>query len=179
MIRWFIKRPHAIDQFRKRAAFPDDTDSVVLEGELRKYLDEVAQDPAHFLKGLRDNQFALRIAVPGRNVVYAIAQTFVGDDYDYSIPTVLTQGMYQAWSRDGRLSDISELPPEKRELPVLKKTLFLYYVNGKGPIINEYTQEDIPTQIAALLEQGIPLKSIKVLREVPTKLDVRLLEITR
>lgn len=178
-MRWFIKRPHAIDQFRKRGAFPDDTDSVILEGELRKHLDEAARDQSRFLKGLRDNQFAVRIAVQGRNVVYAIVQTFTGDDYDFSVPTVLTQAMYQAWSKDGKLSDISELPPEKRELPVLKQTLFLYYVNGKGPVINEYTKDDIPAQIAALLEQGIPMKNIKVLREVATKLDVQLLDITR
>jgi len=178
-MRWFIKRPHAIDQFRKRAAFPDDMDSVVLEGELRKHLDDAAQDPSRFLKGLRDNQFAVRVAVQGRNVVYAIVQTFSGDDYDYSVPTVLTQAMYQSWSKDGKLSDIGELPPEKRELPVIKQTLFLYYVNGKGPVLNEYTKDDIPRQIGILLEQGIPMKSIKVLKEVPTRLDVQLLDVTR
>lgn len=178
-MRWYIKRPHAIDQFRKRAAFPDDTDTIILEGELRKHLDVVAQNPNNFLKGLQNNQFALRIAVPNRNVIYAIVQTFTGGDYDFSVPTVLTQAMYQSWSKDGKLSDVSELPPEKREFPTLKQTLFLYHVNGKGPIINEYTKDDIPAQVTALLEQGISMKNIKVLKEVQTRLDVQLLDVTR
>lgn len=171
-MRWFIKRPHAVDQFRRRAAFPDDTDNVILETELRKYLDDAAQSSDRFLKGARENQFAIRIAVPGRNVVYAIVQEFTGDDYDYIVPTVLTQSMYQSWSKDGKLGDVSELPPEKRELPVIKETYYVYYVNGKGSVLNEYLKEDVPKRIAELLEQGIPMKSIKVLKEVPIKLDV-------
>ena len=178
-MRWFIKRPHAVEQFRQRAAFPDDMDSTALEGVLRKHLDEATQDTTHFLRGLQHNQFAVRLTVPGRNVVYAIVQTFIGDDYDYSVPTVLTQGMYQAWSKDGKLGNIGDLSAEKRELPVLKKTLYLYYVNGKGPVINEYTADDIPHQVALLLEQGIPMRSIKVLKEVPTRLDVQLLDTTQ
>lgn|SRR5512136_1762391 len=172
-MRWFIKRPHAVDQFRRRAAFPDDSDNVILETELRKYLDEAAVAPdRNFLRGTRENQFAVRIAVPGRNIVYAIIQEFIGDDYDYIVPTVLTQTMYQSWSKDGRLGDVSDLPTEKRELPVLKETLYIYYVNGKGPVLNEYLKDDISRRIAELIEDGIPLKSIKVFKEVPIKLAV-------
>jgi hypothetical protein len=36
--RWFIRRPHAIDQLRERAGYPADADNTIMETELRREL---------------------------------------------------------------------------------------------------------------------------------------------
>jgi hypothetical protein len=64
--------------------------------------------------------------------------------------------------------------PEKKELPTVKPTLFIVHQNGKGLVVHEYMADEVTDQVLQLVEAGIPFKSIKVLREIPLKLDVRL-----
>jgi hypothetical protein len=173
-MKWFIKRPHAIEQFRARAGFPENADSVLLETELRRVLD--ALNDADLKQGCREGELAAKVAIEGRNVVYAIIKPAKNKDYNYTVPTVITATMYEAWAKDGRLGDLSELPVEKKKLPDLKPRLYLRHPNGDGqPHFHEYCVDDIPEQVAKLLDAGVAPKDIKVLKEIPFKIDISLL----
>ncbi|MAG64672.1 MAG: hypothetical protein CMK74_02190 [Pseudomonadales bacterium] len=178
MPKWFVRRPHALLQFGKRAKHPS-SDPAELEAILRTALDAVGAHSENFKQGVREREFALRIALDKCEVVYAIVKDAADDkDYDYVVPTVLTQEMYQSWCKDGKLGTVQDLPITKRELPQIKATLYLRYTdrregNGTPPPAHflEFIAEDIPDQLIRLLDEGIPLNDIKVLQEVPVDLQ--------
>lgn len=178
-IQWFIRRPHVLDRLREHAGFPKDADSVAIETELRRALDEAAENQEkNFLKGCKPDQYAVRVAIPGRNVVYAILKKPANNaqkSYDYIVPTVLTVEMYQTWTEDGKLGTIEELPAERRTLPKLKPQLCLRWSNGNGKDHwGDYCADDVPEQIRQLIGKGVKRETIKVYKEIPFKINVSL-----
>lgn len=199
MAHWFIRRPHAIERFKLRGGYPAETDDTILESELRKALND-AEAKQQFVKGCRPDEFAVRIVIPNRNTVYAIVKPTPGQDYSHYIPTVLTKAMYQTWHdeidfkepHDPKLTPFETVPEaytnknprEKlvKELPS-KPTLFISYKiikdNEVVEITNEFLAEDVGAQVAKLMEEGVLFKNIKVLREIPLKIDIKLNGFTR
>jgi hypothetical protein len=177
-LQWFIRRPHALERLREHAGFPKDADTVTMETELRRALDEAAKNKEkNFLKGCKPDQLAVRVAIPGRNVVYAILQNPSSSQksYDYIVPTVLTVDMFQSWTEDGKLGSIEDLPAEKRALPKLKPQLCLRWSNGDGKEHwGDYCADDVPEQIRALIGKGVKRETIKVYKEIPFKINVSL-----
>lgn len=183
-LQWFIRRPHAIDRVREYVGFSPATDDTVVEDELRCALDEAAKDPdKNFLNGCKPGEHVVRIALPHRNVVYAVLRKPNGEDkvYDYLVPTVLTTEMYQAWTLNGKLGNIGDLNPiePKTPLPVYKPQLCMRWANGDGKDHwGNYCLEDVPEQIKQLLLQGVTKDAIKVYKEVPFEIHVSLKGIT-
>ena len=177
-MQWFIRRPHALDRLREYAGFPGDADSVAMETELRRALDEAAENQKkNFLEGCKHDQFAVRVAIPGRNVVYAILKkpNNAEKNYDFVVPTVLTVEMFQSWTKAGKLGTLEELPPQKRPLPKLKPQLCLRWSTGDGrDHWGDYCADDIPEQIRKLIGQGVKREDIKVYKEVPFRIEVSL-----
>jgi hypothetical protein len=178
-LKWFIRRPHVVDQLRERAGYPADADSVAMETELRRELDKAAENPEkNFLEGCKKEQFAVRVAIPGRNVVYAILKTPSNGNqksYDYIVPTVLTTEMYDTWNKDGKLGSVADIAVEKRPLPKLKPHLHLRWHNGDGKEhFGDYCVDDVPDQIRQLLNKGVKRETIKVYKEIPFQINVSL-----
>lgn len=183
-LQWFIRRPHAIERMREHAGFSKDADSVMMETELRKALDEAAKNTTkNFLNSCKPDQYAVRVAIPGRNVVYAILKKPNDNQkgYDYIVPTVLTMEMFQSWTKDGKLGSIEELHGngERRPMPVLKPQLCLRWSNGDGKEHwGDYCADDVPEQIRKLLDKGVNRDTIKVYKEISFKIEVSLEGIT-
>jgi hypothetical protein len=177
-LQWFIRRPHVLDRLREHAGFPRDADAVTMETELRRALDEAAEDIGkNFLKGCKPDQWAVRVAIPGRNVVYAVLKkpSSSQKSYDYIVPTVLTVDMFQSWTEDGKLGSVEDLPAEKRAMPKLKPQLCLRWSNGDGrEHWGDYCADDIPEQIRTLISKGVKRETIKVYKEIPFKINVSL-----
>lgn len=177
-LKWFIRRPHVIDQLRDRAGYPADADSVAMETDLRRELDKAAENTEkNFLQGCKNGQFAVRIAIPSRNVVYAILKPASNGQksYDYVVPTVLDTKMYETWNVDGKLGTVAEIPAAKRAMPKLKPQLHLRWFNGDGKEhFGDYCADDVPDQIRTLLNKGVQRETIKVYREVPFQISVSL-----
>lgn len=200
MAHWFIKRPHAIERFKLRGNFPTETDDTILESLLRQALSEV-EAKGQLVEGCRPGEFAARISIPNRNTVYAIVKPTPGQDYTHFVPTVLTSAMYRTWHDEvdfkepdhPKLTPFETIPagyvesqnserPSIKSLPS-KPTLFISYKVIKGTevteITNEFLAEDVGAQVAKLMEEGVLFRNIKVLREIPLKIDIKLGGITR
>lgn len=173
--RWFIRRPHAIDRLRERAGFPVGTDSIFMETELRKALDAAAADKEQFfLQAYKPDQFAVKIALPGRNVVYAILQPATSQYHDYVVPTVLDTQMYASW----RLPDSPDMtetaPVVKRERTTRTKPLvYLCWETPDGKAgSGEYCLDDVSEHMTTLLKSGVRRDTIKLYKEVPFEVSV-------
>jgi hypothetical protein len=177
-LQWFIRRPHVIERMREHAGFSKGVDAVNIESDLRRALDEAAENQSKtFLKGCKSDQYAVRIALPKCNVVYAILKRPVDNQktYDYIVPTVLTVDMFQAWTEDGKLGAVEDLPVEKRPLPKLKRILCLRWSNGNDrQNWEEYCVDDIPEAVRKLIAKGVHRENIKVYQEVPFKISISL-----
>lgn len=177
--KWFVRRPHTLEQLRNRAGYAPALDDIILESELRNSLNIAMQKPNALLQGRVKDEFALRLTLGsgGGSVVYAIIRKSNENKvYDYIVTTILTTNMFQAWTVDGRLGEIGDLSPEKRELPIIEPKLFLHYTNGdKKSRTEEYSNNQITHEITKLLEKGVLFSNIKILKEIPWKIDINLL----
>jgi hypothetical protein len=168
-----------IEQLRERAGYPLGTDSVLMETDLRRLLDEAAENPdKNFLAGCKEEQYAVRIAIPGRNAVYAILRRpsrTEGRRYDFVVPTVLTPEMYSVWNKDGKLETVNAVATRKRPAPVLKPQLHLRWANKNGEEnFGDYCADDVPEQIRKLLNKGVVRETIRVYKNVPFRIEVSL-----
>lgn len=161
-MRFFIKRPTAIDQFRREAGYPDDADPVQLEEELRAALDESAKK---FYGRLQGRQ-VFRIQISGRKIVYAIGDPPKPDkEYDAVITAVKSE-------EDHRQDTRQELRRTRKA-----QTAFLRYPNGDGKrTMVEHPVDQIPGKIMELLRDGLEAHQIEVLKPVPWTLDITLTE---
>jgi len=180
MNTFFIRRPHALEQFRLRARFPTETPLEELETILRQHLEnaELIADSR------RDAEYVIRISVPGRSVVYAVVQRAPADKpYMFVVPTVYDQHMYQRWTRRSKLGTIRDTLGENH--PVLTETkLYLRYPkpvasDEKNAYCVEYCLEyvpvdQVPGRIMCLMQQGVRFDSIEVLRQVQPHLDIHI-----
>jgi hypothetical protein len=175
--KFFIQRPHAVDQFRIRAKVPRGCSFDRAEQDLRAALED-AEMAGEFKASKNDGEFVARIALPGREVVYAlIVPGTPGGQYEYMVPTIYDQDMYHQWNRDGKLgtmADIDEADVIEKLAPVIKPTLYLRYKNGSGQptALLEYTTDDVSHQIATLLRKGIRFDEIEVFRKVDFSMSI-------
>lgn len=177
--KFFIQRPHAVDQFRIRAKVPKSHTFDDAERELRDALEDA--DMAGELRASKnDGEFVIRIALPRREVVYALIVPGKSDGkYEYMVPTIFDQEMYQQWNQDGKLGTVADVDEEKvieRLAPAIKPTLYLRYKNGSGKpsALLEYTTDDISHQIAKLLRKGIRFDEIEVFRKVEFSMSINI-----
>lgn len=175
-MQFFIKRPHAIDQFRKRAGYGDEIDNIRLESILRHGLQDQASDGTNFIASRKDGEFVLRISVPDKKPVYAVLAPAPDKAYDYYIATIITEEMYQAWSKDGRLGSVADqLEDGGRSLPVLKPTVWLRYRGSDGmENFDEYLIEDLDVAVQQLIKKGIRISAISAFRQVQFDIKVML-----
>lgn len=161
-MKFFIKRPTAIDQFRREAGYPDDADPVQLEEELRTALDESSQK---FYGRLQGRQ-VFRIQIPGKQTVYAIGDPpKPGKEYDAVITAVKSEEEHRQNTRQ-------ELRRTRKA-----QTAFIRYPNGNGePKMEEHPVTAIPGRIMELLRNGLEDHQIEVLKSVPWTLDITLQE---
>lgn len=161
-MKFFIKRPTAIDQFRREAGYPDDADPVQLEEELRAALDDSSQK---FYGRLQGRQ-VFRIQIPGRKTVYAIGDPPKPDkEYDAVITAVKSE-------EDHRQDTRQELRRTRKAPKAI-----LRYPNGDGkPKMEEHPVDQIPGRIMELLRNGLEDKQIEVFKSVPWTLDITLQE---
>ena len=181
-IRWFVRRPYAVNQFGKRAGFPEDTDPEILEHELRACLPTTTKTmEACISSPVREGEYALRATTKHNTVYVIIKRAADGKDYDYISSAVLTEEGLNEGKVDGRLGRVTQSLPLKRKRertninngPSKKDTLYLRYITPTDEVLHfrEFTAEDIPDEVIRLLEEGVALASIKVLQEVPINIQ--------
>jgi len=161
-MKFFIKRPAAVEQFRQQAGYPDDADPVQVEEELRAALAESAKQ---FYGRLQGRQ-VFRIQIPNRKTVYAIGDPpKPGKEYDAVISHVKSE-------EDHRQETRQELRRTRKA-----QTAFIRYPNGDGKRkMEEFPVEQIPGKIMELLRSGLADHQIEVLKPVPWALDITLAE---
>ncbi|MHC4619098.1 MAG: hypothetical protein ACYTEQ_15245 [Planctomycetota bacterium] len=177
MAQFFIKRPHAIDQFRKRAGYGEEVDNIRLEASLRQALDKQASDGMNFLPSRKEGEFVLRIDIPEHAVVYAVLAPAPGKAYDYYVSTVITEGMFQSWTKSGRLGSLQEqLEASQQEVPVLKPSIWLRYTVGpnNASCFIEHLVEDLDDAVRKLIKKGVRVKDIEAFKRIPLDICVRL-----
>lgn len=174
MVQFFVKRPHAVDQFRKRAGYGEEIDNIRLEAILRQAMEKQAEDGTNFLSGRKDGEFVLRVAIPKQKPVYAVlAPAAKGKAYDYYVSTVITEEMYQSWGREGRLGSVGDrLETKNQQLPAIKPTVWLRYQNGDGSEhFDEYLVEDLDEAVQRLVKKGVRIKDIQAFQRI--RLDIK------
>jgi hypothetical protein len=171
MVKFFVKRPHAVDAFRDRAGYDKDTDPVRLEADLRHHL-SVEAEAGRFLPNRVTGEFVVRVAVPDMDVVFAVLVPSPEKEYDYFVPTVLDNSMYQQWTKDGKLSDVGA---RQRTPPKLKPMIFLRYKNGDGSEhFDECLVEDLEEYVGKLIKKGVRVVDIEAYKKIPLKIGVSL-----
>ena len=107
--KFFIQRPHAVDQFRARAKVPRTYSFDDAERMLREALEDA--DMAGELRPRKiEGESVLRIALPKLEVVYAlIVPGSTGGRYEFMVPTVYDHEMYQQWNTDGKLGTVADV----------------------------------------------------------------------
>jgi hypothetical protein len=172
MVKFFVKRPHAIDMFRERADYTKDADPVLLEADLR-HLMTVEVDEGRLLPNRITGEFVVRISAPSKPVVYAILVPTPDKEYDYFVPTVLTQEMYQQWSTDGKLNEVGAC--QKKRMPKFKPMIYLRYKNGDGSEhFDECLVEDLEEYVTRLIKKGVRVVDIEAFKKIPLKIGVSL-----
>jgi hypothetical protein len=175
--KFFIQRPHAIEQFKMRARPPKGWGFDRIEQELRTALED-ADMAGEFKASKNEGEFVVRIALPRLQVVYALVVPGSPDGkYEYMVPTIYDQEMYQQWNTDGKLgtvADVDEAKVIERLAPAIKPTLYLRYKNGNSQptALLEYTTDDISHQIAKLLRKGVRFDEIEVFRKVEFSMSI-------
>ncbi len=161
-MKFFIKRPTAVVQFRREAGYPDDADPVELERELRAALTESTRE----FYGRLEGRQIFRIQIPGKKTVYAVGNPAKhARDYDMVISSIKSEEAYRQNTR-------MELKRTRKAT-----TAFLRYPNGDEELtLVECSVEEIPTKIMELLRGGLRDDQIEVLKSVPWALDITLQE---
>jgi len=176
MPTFFINRPHALVQLRKRAGVPSVIDNIQLEAELRHALLVEAHEGTHFLKSRQEGEYVLKVAVEGWNLVYAIVVPAPDKPYDYYVSTIISEEMYLSWSRDGKLGTLgAQLVAQGQEIPVLKPTIFIRYRQECGNwAFDEHLVENLTETVRKLLKQGVRMKDIEAYRRIEVDFDIKL-----
>jgi len=175
MAQFFIKRPHAIDQFRKRAGYGDEVDNIRLEAALRQALAEQAHDGTNFLPSRKQGEFILRVAIHEKTPVYAVLVPTPDKVYDYYISTVITEEMFQTWTKGGRLGSIREhLASTNQDVPALRPSIWLRYLRKEASVFEEHYVEDLDDVVKALIKKGVRIRDIEAFRRIPLNIRVQL-----
>ena len=189
----FIKRPHAVTQFRERAGYSHDYPFDQAEDELRKEAAKQIEDGKVFRnKTDRDREFVVRIAIPGKDVVFALVEVGVPDgNYAYLIHTVYTKEMYDQWNDEGKLGTFGDLPIAEALKDVKLATTdkewskqenggdpakrLIRWQDSDGRFDSKWTTKDnVSREIYALLAEGVKLDTIEIFRKVAFDLTITL-----
>lgn len=103
---FYINRPHAVERFITRAGLADGCGHDEAESMLRKGLSSANKNGLY--RNRVGDAFLLRVALPGLNVVYAVLEPLRKDRHKYLVRTFLDQEMYQTWSKEGKLTTLSD-----------------------------------------------------------------------
>jgi hypothetical protein len=197
----FVNLPHAVDQFKERGGFPGNYDSRVAETDLKRLIAVALRDGQERLVNVRNqdkqdgrDSFVLRIQIPHRQVVFPIVEVGKpGGKYAYMVYTVLSQSMYQSWSREqklGTLGDklpqLQQLKEEVRDQEVQKKmaekeeeerkkqdgAYLLIWPDENHVYKRKYVLPgELEKEVLHLLMKGVPLSAFEVYQRVPLKLS--------
>jgi hypothetical protein len=184
----FIKRPHAVEQFRERAGLPPSYSFDRAEEDLRRAVVKEMMDGKQLRnKTGRSSEFVVRVAEPGLEVVYALVEEGAADGrYKFMIHTVFTQDMYQQWNEDGKLGSMGDLPgakalkeikpvPKEEPKPNGKTNMMILWREEGGKIQTKMVEgHNVSGEILMLLQQGCLLKHIEVFQKVKFDLSVKI-----
>lgn len=170
MVKFFVKRPHAIDQFRVRGGYDEDEDPVRLEADLR-HLMTVEAEAGRFLPNRISGEFVVKVDAP-KGTVYAVLVPAPEKEYDYFVPTVLTEKMYRQWAKDGKLTDVGAT----QKSPIkYRPMIYLRYKNGDGSHhFDECLVEDLEEFVQKLIANGVRVMDIEAFKKIPLKIGVSL-----
>ena len=178
--RWFVRRPHAVNQMRTRGQLGVMAD-VDVENLLRNALDKAWSDvgPDGLLPGREANDKLLRIIAPSTGVVlYAVLHEASSyDDYDYVIPTVLTKEMYDGFNMKGTLGSLGDVAAvdavRQTKVVSYKEMITIVWEDAKGvERVDTYCLDDVSDAVNKLLDQKVPRDKIRLFKEVPFRLSV-------
>lgn len=187
--RWYVRRPHATDRFRERADLGVIADRDV-ENILRNALDlawsRKDDDRENRLThGRAPGEQLLRLYVePSKKVVYAVLQAAPHyDNYDFIIPTVLTQEQFEMTNREGTISTLGAADTagalaavrEQLKGPKYKEMVVLMWktIDDKQHT-GTYCVDDVAPQVNQLLDQGVPRANIRLYKEIPFRISVEI-----
>jgi len=167
-MKFFIKRPQALIQFRNRAGFSEDHDLEELEEILRSALEKGAKC---FVRR-QNGDAALRLAVPNQNVVYAITETARSiQGFDFVIRNILTPPMFEQWARE-------KIEENKTEPEEEGSDVFLRYPNGNSnKKLKAVPIAKVASTVEELVNEGVRFKDIEVFKRIPLKFEVKIPEI--
>ncbi len=179
----FIQRPHAIEQFRERAGYDKHIHANLIEEILRKEATaQIADGKRLRSKSERDTEFVVRLAIPDKNVVYALVEHGSKEgQYKYLIHTVFTKAMYDRWNEDGKLGSIGdaltggilkELKAVKKEAP---EKYLLRWSEPDGRWDSRWiTAEEVQKTVLTLLNDGVPFDSIGLFIRVDFDISIKI-----
>lgn len=184
----FIKRPHAVDQFRERAGLAPSYSFDRAEEDLRRAVCKEMMDGRMLRnKTGRADEFVVRVAEPGLQVVYALVEEGAsGGKFKFMIHTVFTQEMYQKWNDDGKLGSLGDLPqaqvlkevkpvPKEEPKPNGKTDMMILWRGDGGKVETKMVAEhNVSGEILMLLQQGHRLDHIEVFKKVKFDLSVKI-----
>lgn len=183
----FIKRPHAVEQYRDRAGLPPSYSFERAEEDLRRAVCKEMMDGKMLRnKSGSSKEFVVRVAPDGFQVVYALVEEGASEGkYKFLIHTVFTQEMYQKWNEDGKLGALGDLPgakalkemkPVKQEetKPNGKSKMMIAWRGDGGKLETKWVEEhNVSGEILMLLQQGHRLDHIEVFKKVKFDLSVK------
>lgn len=194
----FIKRPHAIEQFKERAKLPPSYNFDKAEADLRGAIcaalrngDLIRNTKNH---GDPDNEFVVRVALSGYDVVYALVEKGASDGrYPFMCHTVFDQEMYHVWNEEGKIGTIGDLPhakalkaleeqvkaqpkpkPMAAQIDPDAAAVVIFYKLGNAWCDKPTKEEELTQEVGKLLAEGVSLKDIRIFKEIPFKIEIKL-----
>lgn len=195
----FIKRPHAVEEFKSRAGFPPSFDEDQAHDVMKDLVMSAFNENQERLTNVRNSDkmqnkgFCFRLHPEGRQVVYAcITYGHSEGRYTYMIHTVLSQDMYQSWSREGKLGTMADKAGEsliavrdqiRKQTAETKEAekmadeheYFLHQSDKKDPIALK--ESEIDKVVVSLLKKGVKLTDITLYKKVPLNIKINIGEL--
>lgn len=193
----WINRPHATDEFKERAGFPPSFSDDDAHDVLKQLIVEAFERDQERLinvrntdKSKKQKSFCFRLHPPGRQVVYACVSYGHPDGrYAYMVHTVLSQGMYQSWSREGKLGTLADKAGEslisirdqlRKQTAEMKeaekmagdedKYKYHLFYGEEAPM--SLSEDQVDKVVTDLLIKGVPLSKIQLYRKVPLNIKI-------
>jgi hypothetical protein len=175
--KFFIKRPHAVEQFRERAKLSKRQYSFERAEQCLREALEDAEMQGLFAESRKEGEFVARVAIPGCEVVYALIEPGASDGkYEFLVTTVFDQDMYHAWNKDNKLGTVGEVEKNEKALQAIvedvehtsKPRLWVRWKNGSGQMteLKEFVADNVGAHIIELLHKGVKLSDIEVYKQV-------------
>jgi hypothetical protein len=197
----WINKPHATNEFKERAGFPPSFSDDEAHDVLKQLIVEAFERDQEKLENVRNTDkedkrpsFCFRIHPHGRQVVYAsVSYGHPEGRYTYMVHTVLSQDMYQSWSREGKLGTLADKAGEsltgirdqlrkqtaetKEATKMAEKTAepldyYLYHTDTK--MFVALAADQVDAYVTDLFHQGATLKMIQLYKRVPINIKINI-----